>query len=378
MGQSDPLPESPEARGRARRRRLLVVMHVDWRWIKQRPQLVAEALDDAGFDVLVAYIPSWRRSRLVSNPSRLRRFALPVLPLRRWVPIGRLSAACSRAFLAIVARAWPPDALLLTAPELVDYLPRLLRDTPLIYDCMDLASGFTSSASEMERITHLEKRLVGRAQILVASSGRLASHLASLASAGSRPLLVRNGIDSSDLSAGPLPELPRVNGRTRAGYAGTVASWLDADAIVAALDALPGLEVHLWGPVVIALPRHPRLLCHGPIPRYRLREAVASMDCFLMPFKMDDLTRAVDPVKLYEYLAWGRPAIAVSYAELDQFGPLVQRYETIAELIHLLGEVGRGELSCPDRSSVEAFLVQATWRARVQPLADRLARYLTS
>ena len=46
----------------------------------------------------------------------------------------------------------------------------------------------------------------------------------------------------------------------------------------------------------------------------------------VMPFKLDDLVQAVNPVKLYEYVYSHKPAIAIHYAETEQFEQFVHLY----------------------------------------------------
>ena len=47
------------------------------------------------------------------------------------------------------------------------------------------------------------------------------------------------------------------------GFVGTIADWIDFDALLAALDHHPRLRVHLWGPAVVRIPAHDRLVWHG-------------------------------------------------------------------------------------------------------------------
>ena len=54
-----------------------------------------------------------------------------------------------------------------------------------------------------------------------------------------------------------------------------------------------------------------------------------------MPFKLNDIIRDVDPVKLYEYISMGKPVISVYYKEVNQFRDFV--FSTFPdELIRIL------------------------------------------
>jgi glycosyltransferase involved in cell wall biosynthesis len=48
------------------------------------------------------------------------------------------------------------------------------------------------------------------------------------------------------------------------------------------------------------------------------------LDIGLVPFLIDDFTRAINPLKIYEYLATGLPVVATALPELERFRGLIQ------------------------------------------------------
>jgi hypothetical protein len=353
----------------SRRPRLLYVMHVDWNWIKQRPQYLAEALDNDHFEVLVLYVPAGRRTRLRSNPTRIRRLPLPLVPLRRYGLVRALNRILGPITLGLVQIAFRPDQVLLTSPELVDVLPRW-PDTPVHYDCMDLAEGFAANEPHGGWIRQSEARLVKRSGSMSASSEQLRNHLVSLGAPPQAVRVVRNGVAEADA----LPTRgPRDGYGVDIGYVGTISHWFDFELLEYACQVNPGVRWHLWGPNTVPVPTCPRIVHHGVLPRHELPPALAFLDGFVMPFRLGPLIRAVDPVKIYEYLLWGRPAIAVYYAELEQFRPLVSFYRNADELLQWINwlEAGGG---APNRQAVDDFLSSATWGARSGELARAMVQ----
>jgi hypothetical protein len=92
----------------------------------------------------------------------------------------------------------------------------------------------------------------------------------------------------------------------------------------------------------------------------------------MMPFRISPLVEAVDPVKLYEYMALGKRIIASYYPEIDRFGPYVSFYRTPSEF----HEAVKAVISHPDQAdgvsaTVRAFLRVNTWDERVATI-DRL------
>ena len=54
------------------------------------------------------------------------------------------------------------------------------------------------------------------------------------------------------------------------------------------------------------VPKHRRIHWKGVIEHNKLWENVKEMDALIMPFKVNDIIRDVDPVKLYEYISMGK------------------------------------------------------------------------
>ncbi len=354
-----------------RRLRLLVLMHVDWNWIRQRPQAIAEELAARPeLDVRVAYLPNWRRRDLAGRPSRVRRVPVPRFPYERFGLVRQLNAVLGRLFVTALARAWRPDATLITFPTLVRLLPGSATRGGLLYDCMDLATGFARSDAERVALARAEDEVLAAAAFVFTSSQYLADSIRARARATLPVVLVRNGYDGA---------LERVAGATpgdtlRLGYFGTVSSWFDAALVRDVLASNCDVEIHLWGPVVEQPPKMDRLVLHGPVPHDRLPGLAASVQALVMPFTVSDLILGVDPVKLYEYVAFGRPIISVWYPELEPFRGLVHFYSTPDELRRVLARLREDAAAmAPDPEAARQFLVSSTWQSRAAEMTQSIS-----
>jgi hypothetical protein len=114
------------------------------------------------------------------------------------------------------------------------------------------------------------------------------------------------------------------------------------------------------------------LVREPPVEHARLAHAVADAHALLLPFRIDDLTRAVDPVKLYEYIALGKPIAASHWPALDRFASMVTFYRDAGELRGLVRS--RALASPPSQAEREAFLAPQSWRARGDALHDAIER----
>ena len=359
---------------RSHRPRILYLSHIDWRWIKQRPQFIAEGLAER-YDVEVAYRRLWRRGELVREPSSLTTHGIHRLPLRRLGPSAAASRVFERARIARLVAARPPDIVWLCFPSFYETLPAGLRARArLVYDCMDDASAFVFP-HERERVARAERALVGEADLLLASSEALATDLSRRGAEAERLRVVRNAFGGEILPPAGDAAQRAGDAPLRAGYAGTIAPWLDWTALLGALEAIPQLEIHLLGPLEhdLTLPAHPRLFRRPPVPHAEVAGIARSWDVLLLPFVRSPLIDRVDPVKLYEYVNFDRPIVATRYPEIARFEPFADFFGSIEELVtHLRAHL---EARRPKASAVarEAFLAANGWGARLESIRGALA-----
>ena len=382
-----------------RTRRILYLMAVDWRWIKQRPQHLAEQLSRR-HHVLAVYRPSPRRFSWPHNRSPVRRIPLiPTLvqgPLRR-----RVDPWVQRRWLSGVAALFRPDVLWLGHPLLWPLLASdaaqdgrghgravdgdrwraraVAAQASLIYDCMDDVLALTPPGVTADEVQAAEAQLVLAADRILVSSQCLAQRLRQRYGdrVSEKQVLLRNGgggtyaplaVERSAAAAGAAA--------LRIGYVGTIGGWFDWDSLAHCLAALPTLQIHLIGPVEAEHPlrAHPRIVCHGPVEHSQLSVRMQPLDALIMPFLRTPIVEAVDPVKLYEYLATGRPVFSAYYPEVERFAPHVYFYRQPDELLAWLRALQQHGL--PARSSGDdraQFLRDNSWEHRGRELEDVLS-----
>lgn len=90
----------------------------------------------------------------------------------------------------------------------------------------------------------------------------------------------------------------------------------------------------------------------------------------ILPFRDTPLTRAVDPVKMYEYIALGKPILCARLPALAKFAPFATFYGDAARCLEL---VARRAITQPPGSKARAaFLADATWHQRAASIATQL------
>lgn len=227
--------------------------------------------------------------------------------------------------LAQLARSLPQlPALWVMYP--VDH--RLLEKIPhsvLVYDLVDRHTHFSGqSASRLRSIERSEEWLFKNADAVSVTAKSLGEFAAS---EGARNIVsIPNGCDYDHFSRAAGE--PRHAGRPTIGFVGALGEWIDFEAIESVARAIPHARVLLAGPFhhpVDALPEGlpDNVEYLGKLDYQALPEFLASLDLTLVPFVVSDLTQAVNPVKVYEYLAVGKPVLATPLPELDSLGSVV-------------------------------------------------------
>lgn len=120
------------------------------------------------------------------------------------------------------------------------------------------------------------------------------------------------------------------------GYVGAIAEWFDFVLLKNLLKERPGFSFVLIGPVlngarkkVNSMQRvYPNLHVLGKRDYGILPNYLKAMDVCLIPFRITPLTRAVNPNKLYEYLAAGKPVVSTPLEEVKGFTGTVYVAET--------------------------------------------------
>ena len=306
--------------------KILYLLHTDWYWIKQRTQFLVENLCLQGVDIDVYYKYSPKSKGKTPNGvyiESLKTVPLLMLPFgfRRFAFARFLDRVLVRASINLVALNSRYDAIIVTHPLLFGYVENL--DAPIVYDLHDDNAEFYKDGWLKQLIQAENLRALNSAKITIYSSNFLSKKFPSR----NRSLVVRNahGI--------PLPRVRRIldhkgppSSTKRIFYFGTISEWFDFDLLLATLDSFDSVEFHIIGPSDRHLPNHPRLVYYGALSHEDMIEKCMVADAFMMPFVVNPLIEGVDPVKLYEYMAFPVPILCCYYEEIQRFSEFVMFY----------------------------------------------------
>lgn len=218
-------------------------------------------------------------------------------------------------------------------------------------------------------ILRLERELLERVDIVLAT----ARDLEDVPIQGKDVRYLPHGVDYQHFSApaalsfgSPVAALPR----PRIGFFGLLSDWLDMKLIDELATRHPAWSLVFLGPSQLhqeALPRTPNFHSLGSIPYRDLPAHAAFFDVALIPFKVNKLTKAVNPLKLMEYLSLGLPVISTPLPEIMSY----EGYVGIGDNAHEFGALIEATLvsdSPAARERRRALARENDWKGRAMLL----------
>jgi hypothetical protein len=361
---------------------LIYLSPVPWASFRQRPHEFAEWFHRR-FDARVLWVepypvrlPRWSDLSRLTAPATTAEIpawldvcsprALPIEPFeagralnRRWfwaAALDRLDAFAKRDTASVLAIGKPSDLALCALqrkPEL-----------PSVYDAMDDFAAFHSGAARVV-CAAIERQIVERVTHRTTSSSLLAERMRGR---GLTVHLVANG-----LAAARMPEPLPASERQGFGYIGTIASWFDWHWVCELAADWPDRAIEIIGPVHAKPPSAlPANMTLSPaVSHERAMEHMRRFAIGLIPFRRNELTASVDPVKYYEYRALGIPVVSTPFGEMntrrgDARVLLAERPGQAREPIAALLAAG------DTAESTAQFRQRHDWAARFEPLAALL------
>ncbi|HET6998428.1 MAG TPA: glycosyltransferase [Solirubrobacterales bacterium] len=266
------------------------------------------------------------------------------------------------------------------APILWAYVPQAevllarLKPSLVVYHCVDDVAA--QKGVDAESFRAAEQRFARRADLVLASAPALAERMRTLSD---NVLYAPNVADTPTfaraLEPGPVDAAVEALPRPRLVFQGAiVATKLDVGLLAELAQLRPEWSLVLVGPVgagdpggdLSALQSAPNIHLVGPRPADDLPEVLRGADVGLIPYAINDLTRSVFPMKVYEYLAAGLPVLATPLPALEG----VEAIKTVVSAQQLV-EVAERELAAdsPERRRQRSADAAAhSWEARIEEI----------
>jgi glycosyltransferase involved in cell wall biosynthesis len=291
--------------------------------------------------------------------------------LNRWLLRAQVGHAAKRLRMRRpILWAYAPQA-----EDLVETLdPELV-----VYHCVDDVAA--QKGVDAESFRAAEERFAARADLVLASAPALDERMRRLADQVLfAPNVADTGLFATALEDGPVdPDLDSLP-RPRLVFQGAVvATKLDLE-LLAELAALrPEWSIVLVGPLgagdpsgdLSAIRSAANIHLIGPRRERDLPAVLRGADAGLIPYAINDLTRSVFPMKVYEYLAAGLPVLATPLPALIG----TDGVEFVSGAAELAGAFEQEQgLDSPERRRRRSGAAAAhSWDARLKEIEQALA-----
>ncbi|MDP2808039.1 MAG: glycosyltransferase, partial [bacterium] len=265
-------------------------------------------------------------------------------------------------------------------PILWSFLPNVesafgqLDEELSLYYITDDFTKFTGHPAQA--IGRMEERLIGQADLVIAS----ARNLVDIKGKGKNIHLIGHGVDhrhfsrALEMTSKDWPEDVKNIKKPIIGFFGEINDWLDLEMLHRAAELKPDWSFVLVGRVAVEvgdiryLSGLKNIYLPGQKKFYELPAYCAAFDVGLIPMKLNDLTKCVNPLKLKEYLAAGLPVISARLPEVQAYQDVVEFAGTAGELVSAVEK-----LLAKDRMKIKYELsrrvAQESWDSKVEEIS---------
>ena len=245
----------------------------------------------------------------------------------------------------------------------------------VVYHCVDEHSAFPGFVSP-HVVREYDDQLTRRADLVLTTSenlrrGRIGlnPHTYTVLNAADVEVFGR-ALDPGMSLPADLLDIPA----PRLAVVGLHDSRLDVDALVALAEADPSWHVVLIGPVkagqldTTRLHSYANIHLLGEKPRHELPGYLKATAVALIPYRANELTRNIFPLKLFEYLAAGVPVVAGGLPELRRLTGVIEIADAPGDYPALVRKA-MAEDGAAKREARIALAAENTWDHRVEEIS---------
>ncbi len=267
--------------------------------------------------------------------------------------------------------------------EAVDRLDKKL----LVYDCVDNYEAFPAYRDDPEWLMQRERRLCEKADVVFCTSQAL--YETRKAYNPENTYLVHNVGDAKHFKTAMEPrteiagEIADLDGPV-IGFVGAVSDYkLNTDWLVRAAKARPGWDFAIIGPVGMADPGTeigdlsalPNVHLLGYRPYEELPKYLKGVDVTVIPYRLNDYTESVFPIKFFEFMATGKPVVISRLPALEKFYDAIEVAGDADEFVARCEFVMEND-DIEDRRQRVELAKTHSWAKRVETLMEKVTERL--
>jgi glycosyltransferase involved in cell wall biosynthesis len=305
-----------------------------------------------------------------------------------WLPVlgrsPRLASFTSRKRLArararLLARGCKRIVLYVFRPDFGNVLDDVEYDLSVYH----IDDEYTFSTTETDILPDERKLLDAAGQVFIHSPAMLRKkgHF------NPHTEFVPNGVDY-ELYATPAPEPEDLRNipHPQIGYIGTIKRMIDWELLLELSAARPQWSFVFMGPkaphpeiddLLRQMAKRPNVHFLEAKPTERLGGYPQHFDVCTMPYRVDDYTKYIYPLKMHEYLASGRPVVSTPIDSVVEFSPVVGLARTSEDWLRAVENALSSEENASDRRAQrQAVAHEHDWEVISHRIARTIAQRL--
>jgi len=262
--------------------------------------------------------------------------------------------------------------VLTTLPNAADYLGAF-GEILSVYYCVDEFSEWPGVNTHLVRI--MERKLLNQVDLVVAVSDALcqSKHPAN----NSKVLLLTHGVDVEHFRKASTRftgmDVQVIMGHIKSpiiGYFGLFDKRSDQDILETILVRHPDWSVVVIGKSQVCLDRlsiYQNFYLVDPVSYDELPAYVSFFQVCILPYVRSTLTDNINPLKLKEYLATGKPVVATALPEVVKLQPWVTIAENPDDFVLKIENVMQS--APPETKALASLLGPESWQAKAEQLS---------
>jgi glycosyltransferase involved in cell wall biosynthesis len=247
-----------------------------------------------------------------------------------------------------------------------------LGEHALVYHCVDEFSEFTGT--DKAAILEMERGLLEKSDCVIVSSDRL---YATKQAHNPNTFLVTHGVDvahfrkACDAAVAVPAEMAALEGPV-IGFFGLIADWVDLELIRYLAVSRPTWNFVLIGKTTTKtqiFDRIENIHLLGQKPYEELPMYAKGFDVAILPFAINELTLAANPLKLREYLAAGLPVVSSAIPEAEKLNNVLRIGRSRTDFLNQIQEILDSGITGP-QISISKQMDSESWDDKVEQLSQ--------
>ncbi|OFZ16178.1 MAG: hypothetical protein A2X86_13935 [Bdellovibrionales bacterium GWA2_49_15] len=301
--------------------------------------------------------------------------SIPMLPYTSFKLIRRLNKflICRKVRRELTKAGVARPILITSVPSVCDFV-KIFDEKLTVYYCVDEFSLWPGIS--YDRIKAMESELLAKSDLIFTTSSRLTE---SKKTSGKVPHLLTHGVSLAHFS---LPEQSNVEySRKKICYFGLIDERCDQELLITLARAIPDALLTIIGEAVCdisGLHKCSNIMFQGRVTYENLPGVIKDQDYFILPYYINELTENINPLKIKEYMATGRPVISTPLPEVVKLGAFVYIADSHEKFVYIIKGLITGLIVHTSTPALNYLKQNETWKSKATLMSAMIKKAMLS